>query len=265
MSIDERNTMEEVTDVLDSSASGMKEVINALDSRAAGVAPVKFWLRDDDAVLPGALLDRLLNLTETYSIPLTMAVIPAMTGEALAQRLADASHVSVAVHGWSHTNYANQDEKKQELGDHRSSSEVLDELRQGFTRLEQLYPEQFVPLLVPPWNRISNELVTRLSASGYKWLSTFGDNPASMRDTGLVQINTQVDIIDWKGSRGGRSAALLSSEIASQIQRDQSSIGILTHHLVHDEAAWRFLEQLFKATSEHAGVRWLPVAELLNE
>jgi len=53
MSIDERNTMEEVTDVLDSSASGMKEVINALDSRAAGVAPVKFWLRDDDAVLPG--------------------------------------------------------------------------------------------------------------------------------------------------------------------------------------------------------------------
>ena len=265
MSIDERNTMEEVTDVLDSSASGMKEVINALDNRAAGVAPVKFWLRDDDAVFPGALLDRLLKLTETYSIPFTLAVIPAMTGEALAQRLADASHVSVAVHGWSHTNYANQDEKKQELGDHRSSSEVLDELRQGFTRLEQLYPEQFVPLLVPPWNRISNELVTRLSTSGYKGLSTFGDNPASMRDTGLVQINTQVDIIDWKGSRGGRSAALLSSEIASQIQRDQSSIGILTHHLVHDEAAWRFLEQLFKATSEHAGVRWLPVAELLNE
>jgi hypothetical protein len=31
----------------------------------------------------------------------------------------------------------------------------------------------------------------------------------------------------------------------------------LTHHLVHDDAGWRFLERLFEATATHPAVRWL--------
>ena len=79
-----------------------------------------FWLRDDDAVEPTAALDRLLGLTGASAIPVTLAVIPAFTGEPLASRLAGEPHVTVGVHGWAHRNHASEGQKKQELGHHPS-------------------------------------------------------------------------------------------------------------------------------------------------
>lgn len=248
--------------------TAMAAIIDALNDRAAAASPVNFWLRDDDAVQPSESLEHLLGLADTFAIPLTLAVIPVSTGNALAQRLATADSVSVAVHGWSHTNYANDNEKKQELGNHRPSSVVLAELQRGFFTLKQLHPERFIPLLVPPWNRISAELVGHLGSLGYKGLSTFGDNPADINtsrasNADIAQVNTQVDLIDWKGSRGGRPFAELASEIITQLRENRPTVGILTHHLVHDEATWQFLEQLFKATSGHPGARWISIADLL--
>ena len=246
--------------------SDMAKLIDALNDKAAAGQSVNFWLRDDDAIEPGDILDRLLQLTGKFHVPLTLAVIPAHTGDALAQRLAATSHVSVAVHGWSHTNYAPIDEKKQELGDHRPAHVVLAELSRGFARLSELHRARFVPLLVPPWNRITPDIVTHLSELGFSAVSTFGDESTEesthVATDELFSINTQVDIIDWKGSRGGRLAIDLEAEIIDYLQAGRSSIGILSHHLVHDEAAWQFLEQLFKATSDHPGARWLSFTEL---
>ncbi|MFK7994080.1 MAG: polysaccharide deacetylase family protein [Granulosicoccus sp.] len=241
-------------------AHPLSVVIDALHERAVAGLPVNFWFRDDDAVEPCESLDRLLELTDAFSVPLTLAVIPALSGHALAQQLASRRHVSVAVHGWSHTNYASADEKKQELGNHRALNDVLDELQRGLHRLRNLHGLRFVPLLVPPWNRISAEILDHLSELGYVAVSTFGDESP----TPVVSINTQVDIIDWRGSRGGRPVANLASEIVALIQSGRSSIGILSHQLVHDEQAWQFLEQLFTVLSGHPGARWLAVSDLLD-
>ncbi len=46
-----------------------------------------------------------------------------------------------------------------ELGLHRPKSVVLDELRDGMLKLSQLFKTRFVPVLVPPWNRIDPELL----------------------------------------------------------------------------------------------------------
>lgn len=239
--------------------NALSGLVDALHSRAVAGQPVNFWLRDDDAVEPCVSLDRLLDLCNTFSVPLTLALIPAFTGDALAQRLETSSNVTVAVHGWSHTNYAGVDEKKQELGNHRSHQIILDELNRGFTKLSELHPSRFVPLLVPPWNRISPDIVDHLSELGFVGLSTFGEEkPAS-----VLSINTQVDIIDWRGTRGGRTVDDLVADITTHVRGGRTSIGILSHQLVHDEAAWQFLEQLFAATSEHPGARWLSVAEWL--
>ena len=237
----------------------MARLIESLHKKAASGSPVYFWLRDDDAIEPGDMLDRLLELTETFEVPLTLAVIPAHTGDALAQQLAASEHVSVAVHGWSHTNHAAADEKKQELGNHRPIDEILAELSNGYTQLSQLHRSGFVPLLVPPWNRIAPEIVDRLSELGFTAVSTFGDE----KSTALLSVNTQVDIIDWKGNRGGRPAIDLEAEIIDCLEKDRSFIGVLTHHLVHDEAAWQFLQQLFEATKDHPGARWVSIKELL--
>ncbi|MFK8080351.1 MAG: polysaccharide deacetylase family protein [Granulosicoccus sp.] len=244
----------------DSENSPTVRLTKALDDRAVSGHPVSFWLRDDDAIAPCESLDALLKLTASFSVPLTLAVIPAHTGLALAQRLDACSGVSVAVHGWSHTNYAGADEKKQELGNHRALNEVTAELQRGFRRLSEWHPSRFVPLLVPPWNRIASDVANQIGALGFKGLSTFGEEkPGCPRS-----VNTQVDIIDWKGTRGGRPANELADEVTMQVQNGRSAIGILTHQLVHDEAAWHFLRQLFEVSSAHAGARWVSVSELMK-
>lgn len=226
----------------------------------------KFWLRDDDAVEPTAALDRLIGLANDFDVPVTLAVIPAHTGEALAERLAAERRICVAVHGWSHENHAPKDRKKQELGPDRPQELVLRQLREGCVLLARLYPDRFVPVLVPPWNRIDAALLPYLKACGFKALSVFG--PAKQVETSVPQINTHVDLMDWHGTRGCRDHAELVGAIVEQLRLrfDGSGepIGILTHHLVHDESAWVFLTKLFQVVARTPGGRWLSVADLMK-
>lgn len=241
------------------SENSLNALIRALDKRVQAEHPVQLWLRDDDAVGPSQPLDRLLELTHRYGIPLTLAVIPMDTGKSLVDRLHDTLHVSVAVHGWSHQNYAPVTEKNQELGAHRELALVVAELQNGFSTLFALHTSRFVPLLVPPWNRIDSAVVAALAGIGFQALSTFG----SASNAPVKMLNTHLDIIDWKGSRGGRDPDSLADELTTLVQEGVQPIGILTHHLVHDEKAWHFLETLMDATSGHEAVKWMDCRELM--
>lgn len=234
-------------------------LIRTLDLRAANGNPAKLWLRDDDAIAPSAELDHLLSLTEAANIPVNLAVIPAHSGPALAERLDIAKGVSVAVHGWSHTNHAAASEKKQELGPHRPAPTVLDELARGFSHLVQLHPQHFTPVLVPPWNRIAPQVVAGLPALGFKALSVYGPEATA----GLPLYNTHVDVIDWRGTRTGRPDTVLMNEIAQAMARSDAPIGLLTHHLVHDAQVWGFLNRLFALTANHPGCCWVGLPELI--
>ncbi|MBB3593235.1 hypothetical protein FHX08_003638 [Rhizobium sp. BK529] len=226
----------------------------------------RLWLRDDDAVEPTAALERLLSETKSYGIPVTLAVIPASTGEALAARLADEVHVGVAVHGWAHHNYAGPHEKKQELGGARPEEAILGELYEGFLKLKGLYPSHFLAMLVPPWNRIDNGLIRKLPALGFESLSTYG---RIRGESPLAIVNSHVDLMDWHGTRGGRPAADLIGEVVAELQDRfngrNEPIGILGHHLVHDAAAWDFLAEFFEATSGHPAVEWASAAALVQD
>lgn len=236
-----------------------QDFLRALDRCADKGKPARLWLRDDDAVEPGPALDRLLQMTNAAQVPLTLAAIPAFSGKALADRLLTEPHVTVAVHGWAHSNHAAQHEKKQELGGHRPTPVVLAELARGFAKLAELHGARFSPVLVPPWNRISPDVVVGLPGLGFQGLSVFGpETPAS-----LSMINTHVDLIDWRGTRGGRSEAILLDELATGLDSG-APVGLLTHHLVHDVAAWDFLARLFDMTVKHPGCLWTGLPDLLH-
>lgn len=229
---------------------------NAIDTVAAQGRKVRLWLRDDDAVEPTEALDRLLELTHEHMVPVTLAVIPKDTGTPLIRRLDKAPHSSVALHGWSHHNYASAAEKKQELGLQRTAPVVLAELKEGFDKLAALYSARFIPMLVPPWNRIAPALLPELPSLGLKLLSVFGkEQPTSP----IPLVNTHVDIMDWHGTGGGRPADALFAELAGWIGREDAPpmIGILTHHLVHDAAAWAFLKALLAITATHPACEWV--------
>lgn len=241
------------------SDQAMDSLRRALDLRASRDAPATFWLRDDDAVEPTPALDQLLGLTQHYRVPVTLAVIPAFSGQALAAALRPLTEVEVAVHGWSHRSFAEPGEKNQELGLHRPREVVLHELGRGFAHLASLHGQQFVPVLVPPWNRIDAALTDGLAPMGFRALSVFGPElPGPIR-----QINTQVDLIDWRGTRCGKPAAMLVAEIIGRMNSG-APMGFLTHHLVHDADAWQFIDRMFHATADHPGCAWLPLAGLVS-
>jgi hypothetical protein len=170
----------------------------------------------------------------------------------------------VLQHGYAHANHAPAGAKKIELGPHRPLETVLAELETGRRRLADLFGTRALPALVPPWNRIDTALVRQLPEIGIAGLSTFGPRPAPNAATGVGQVNTHIDILDWRGTRGfiGEAAALdlVVRHLAQRRQRQvdpSEPTGLLTHHLVHDDATWRFFATLLPRTARHPRVRWL--------
>lgn len=226
------------------------------------------WWRDDDAVRPGPALDRLLGLSARHGAPLALAVIPATAEPALAQNLMerrkDAPPVAVLQHGYAHRNHELEDRKKCELGAARPAAAVLAELAGGRDRLGALFGTQALPVLVPPWNRIATDLLPALPGLGFRGLSTYTPRGPARPVPELLQVNCHLDPIRWKPERGflGEAAALglLCEHLAARREgrADPSEpSGILTHHAVHDEALWRFLDRLLATLSAHPAVRLL--------
>ena len=236
----------------------LKPLFEELDRRADLGDPLQLWLRDDDAVAPSEPLDRLLQLTNHHGVPTLLAVIPAFTGTELQQRLALEKGVEVAVHGWAHLNHAGAGEKSRELGMHRPLATVLDELARGRERLESLYETRFVPMLVPPWNRIDPAHAALLPDLGFRGISCFRGYRLGAKG-GPALVNTALDIMDWR-VRIGRPAADLVDEACRLLAGlraeagDGAALGLLLHHRDHDEAAWAFLEGFLARATAHPAV-----------
>jgi hypothetical protein len=225
--------------------------------RMEGRAPVLWW-RDDDAVDATPALDRLLALQGANRVPLALAVVPAHASPALARRLTGASGIDVLQHGYAHTNHAPATaNKKMELGPHRPAMVVLGELGTGWLALERLFGSPALPILVPPWNRIAPGLVPALPEIGYRGLSTFGIRPRVRPVSGLMQVNTHIDLIDWRMRRFAGEGAVLTALVAAlaAARATDEPIGLLSHHLAMDEPAWSFLNSFWDRMGGLPGVK----------
>jgi hypothetical protein len=226
------------------------------------------WWRDDDAADHTAALDRLLALQQDASVPVALAVVPARATERLAQCLSGQGQVDVLQHGYAHLNHAPPTEKKVELGPHRPAMMVLGELGAGWLALERLLAARVLPVLVPPWNRIAPGLVPTLPEIGFRGLSTFGPRRRT-RLRRLIEVNTHVDLIDWKGSRGfvGEEAALgnLVKALAAARTVSEEPVGLLSHHLAMDEKAWDFLRSMWEKVRKLPGLRLRSARELFAD
>ena len=220
---------------------------------ALAVHGAQCWWRDDDAVDATPALERLLALAEDTGAPLLLAVIPMAAREALARRLERAASVEVAVHGHSHANHAPPGEKKAEFGAHRPLDVMAAEAAAGKERIAALFGGRAVPVFVPPWNRMDPALVPELAAAGYAGYSTFA-HERPLR-TPLPRIDALLDPVDWRGTRSAVAAQSLIDRAAALVEM-RVPIGLMTHHLMHDEAVWELTEALVRRLSA-GGARWL--------
>lgn len=222
---------------------------------------VEFWWRDDDACRQHPALARLYSLAGDTGVPLALAAIPEAAERAAFDALP--SGIAVIPHGVDHRNRASAAEKKTEFPARESVDAALERLVAGRVCLETIAGERMLAVLAPPWNRITPALVARLSEAGFRGISTFGVRKAANPAHGLRQVNTHVDIIDWKGGRGfvGVESALAQATRHLVARRTGAAdalepTGWLTHHAVHDEASWSFLGRLFEVTHGASGVYW---------
>ena len=241
-----------------------------LDAWAAAARVPRMWLRDDDARAPGPALDRLLALTAAVGVPVHMAVIPKGLDPRLSERLRDAPHALVLQHGFAHRNHAPAGTPASEFAHGRSVAEASADLTAGWHALAAADLPNLLPVLVPPWNHISDPVVRVLPGLGYRGLSTYDPRCAAHPAPGLLQVNIHTDVTRWRGGARFRGApkvlaALVGHLAARRTGRADAdeSTGLLTHHGRLDAASWTFLGTLLARTA--ARVRWVSWAEMLDD
>ena len=207
------------------------------------------WWRDDDAISDTPALRQLVALSQELSLDVHIAVIPAAADATLPPAVAECPTLIPMVHGWAHHSHAPTGSKNAEFGHPRA--EAAGEIRDGLARLTALFGPRLMSFFVPPWNRIATEFSTDLAAAGYTGLSTYGARAQRWAAPGLVQINTHIDPIDWRGTRGLVPPERVLDGLVKTLQRRRQGLedateplGYLTHHLVHDTDIWTFSHAL---------------------
>jgi hypothetical protein len=236
--------------------------------RSAGWAPT-FWWRDDDAIAATPALDRLLDLAARHAVPLSLAAIPAHLDPSLAARLRRAGGVEVLQHGWSHDDHGAEGARHTELSDAWPAGEADARLTEGRARLRAMFAGRFRPVMVPPWNRMDDGIAERLAGQGYAAVSGLG--PRTGAEVGPRRLNVHLDVMQWDGApcfRGeepvlSAAAAHLAARRDGRADPDEPT-GLMTHHLVHDEAVWAFVDRFLAETQDGGGV-WLSTAKALAE
>lgn len=244
--------------------------------------PATLWWRDDDAVAPTPALERMIGLSDTYAVPLVLAVIPATLTLELGPRIASSTRTHAVQHGWRHENHAAAGTRASEFPEERAPEERAADIAAGYAAVRDL--PRFEPYFVPPWNRCTPKLHPQLAAAGLRGISGWGargtvaDLPHAVHshsgsadpafDGPFTVCNTHADIITWKTTRGFVGEAKVLTELVQHLAARRTGAadateptGLLTHHLVHDSPSWHFLDRLFQTTVRHGTVRWLSVGE----
>ncbi len=132
---------------------------------------------------------------------------------------------------------------------------------------------------VAMWDRLAAEL-DRWDAAGRRATFWWRDDDAAAGALGYLglstsgqrhRVNTHIDIIDWAGDPGiaGDDARLeaavahLSDRLDGRCDADEPT-GLLTHHLVQDEAFWRFIDRFVGAIRRHPAAAWIDLTETLG-
>jgi peptidoglycan/xylan/chitin deacetylase (PgdA/CDA1 family) len=230
-------------------------------------APAVFWWRDDDAVAATPALARLLGLRAQLGLPLALAVIPAHAQQSLPEAVEPHAGVRILVHGGDHRNRSGNDRHPSELCAGRSPREVRDQLRAGRERLAGLFAMRALPVLVPPFNRLSATLCGALQDAGLRHVSLDQD----FTPCPLPSRNVHVNVINWRNRSAVSAADAIGPLVAALRLRRyglvarSEPLGIMTHHLDHDEAAWALTAELLHRLATHGAGHFPAIASIFAD
>jgi hypothetical protein len=264
-------------------------LVHELDRWQANGLIAKFWWRDDDAQFDNDAFKRLTDLAGSESLPLVLAVSPMLMPDRFVARLNGLRDVSVAAHGYRHINHATAP-LKGEFGPDRPLEVMRREIEELAGEFAVRFPDRGIAMFVPPWHGLDSRLISDLARVGFKVLSMFesrvsrglGLAAAQLKTIGLAlprrsiklrrrsieRLDCSVSLLNYEGPNITGNPRSLEKVLRALWARRlgflpvEQPIGILTHHLLHDEDAWAYLSQILMVTARHPATRYLQPEEL---
>jgi peptidoglycan/xylan/chitin deacetylase (PgdA/CDA1 family) len=250
--------------------------------RARGLT-ARFWMRDDDACEVTPQLERLAALARRRDFKIGLAVIPSRLTDTLVRSLeADDASFLPMCHGWSHTNYGSV-EKPGEFGPDRPLAEAEADCRRAFERFAACFGAH-PAIFVPPFGCITKDVEATLGDVGFAALSN-GPTLTLARMARLHAkfevlppnpfwalparpLDVHVDPIDWR-RKTAHTPEHIAAELLGELRLrrkgyipSSNPIGLLTHHLVHDEAIWSVCDELLDVLQNEPAVAFADLEEL---
>jgi predicted deacetylase len=223
---------------------------------------VRCFFRDDDAGLDDERLLALLEVFGRLDVPVDLAVIPmaltpSLAGKLRALGVRTNGKIGLHQHGLRHANHQRSG-RKSEFGEDRPTEAILEDIRDGKRRLEELFGGLVQPVFTPPWNRCCRATGSALAELGFRVLSRDEGSPP-LRVHGLLEINVRVD---WFAHRGGvrRSRPELGQLLADRITQPGAT-GIMLHHARMDASERQALEELLRLLRSHDRALSSPLLE----
>lgn len=228
-------------------------VRTALDRASS---PIQCFFRDDDGGWADDRLLALLDLFQTHSMAIDLALIPAALSDRLARTLVKRIELGQQPlgfhqHGYQHVNHQSTG-RKCEFGDQRLFRQQYEDIARGRQILFEALGDHSQAIFTPPWNRCTQDTVRALSQLGFQALSR--DNTGDFLATeDLVEIPVS---IDWFGKKQGLrfSFERLGLRIATQMEKTPT-LGIMLHHQHMDATELSRLGELLRLFSHHPALQ----------
>jgi hypothetical protein len=224
--------------------------------------PILFWWRDDDAGRPHPRLRRLLAIADDLATPLALAVVPAWLQPDAADAIGRSRLATVFQHGWEHADHALAGMRKIELGGGADRARLALRLGEGRAILAEAFGPRFLPVMVPPWNRIAPEVEALLPDLGFIAVSGLAGSGRAPHP--LPRLDVHIDLFDWRQHRPlalREAARRIADVLAGCAGRP---IGLMTHHLVMDDRASGVLCRLLRHLRRSAKVRFAHPSDLVG-
>lgn len=230
-------------------------------------APVRVFVRDDDAGWNDDALHALLRTMQRAAVPIDLAAIPAAVTPVLARELQarrrDGQAIGVHQHGYAHLNHEDGG-RKCEFGASRSAAARSADLRNGRDRMRGAFGDTLDAIFTPPWNRVSADTPALLAELGFAALSR--DVTATPQQS-LPELAVHTD---W--TRQWRLAAEAGADPVQRISADLArhvvpgaTLGLMLHHAVMSAPELEHLAACLVAWRVHPNLRFVPMRTLVTQ
>ncbi|MBR71921.1 MAG: hypothetical protein CMM30_03140 [Rhodospirillaceae bacterium] len=234
--------------------------------------PVEFWWRNDGVYSKSNDLRQLSSLASNEGVPVAISVIPEKMRDDIVFHIKNFDNHFVIQHGYAHKNHAHISEQKNELSLNRPIKDSLKDLSIGFRNLSSEFECKFLPILVPPWNRLSTQIIPHLNSLGLMGLSCLGGRNFPNPVSNIFQTNTHIDLIDWKGTNrfiGTGAAIAFACKHLSDKRNGKADpfepTGLLTHHMRMDFSSWAFIGTFIRKTKTISDVQWPSIQDIFKD